>query len=252
MGSWLGVDWAGGCWIVVRYGENPLVTTEPSMLNVWHEHVDNESVHAVVVDIPIGLPDTGSRVCDRKAQDRLGNRRSTVFSVPRREVVETDDYDTARELNNNSLGSQSWWLFPRIQEVDVFLQRNPIALETTYESHPELCYHELSAEQLDSKDTKSGIDSRLSIIEDMTDDVPGFYDKVETIVRDREDGAEWHNRISKGRRDDVLDAAILAVTGAQLDLQQRSQMGSYPSLPEETNAGDDTRLSITPEIIYPK
>jgi predicted RNase H-like nuclease len=252
MDSWLGVDWADGCWIVVRYGEEPLVTTEPSILNVWHEHVESDSVRAVLIDIPIGLPNSGSRVCDRKAQDRLGNRRSTVFSVPRREVVETDDYDTARELNNGSLGSQSWWLFPRIREVDVFLQRNPAALKKTYESHPELCYYELAGEQIDSKDTKSGIDTRLSIIDEMTDDVPKFYDEVETVVRDREDGAEWHNRISKGRRDDVLDAAILAVTGSQLDLQQRSQMDSYPSFSGETMSEDDTKLDITREIIHPR
>jgi predicted RNase H-like nuclease len=182
----------------------------------------------------------------------LGNRRSTVFSVPRREVVETEDYETARELNNGSLGSQSWWLFPRIREVDVFLQRNPSALERTYESHPELCYYALSEEQLDPKDTESGTDTRLSIIDDMTDDIPEFYDEVETVVRDREDGAEWPNRISRGRRDDVLDAAILAVTGSQLELQQRSQMDSYPSLSGETISGDDTKLGITPEIVYPK
>jgi predicted RNase H-like nuclease len=252
MGSWLGVDWADGCWIVARYGEDPLVTTEPSILNVWHEHVDNNSVHAVVIDIPIGLPDSGSRLCDRKAQERLGNRRSTVFSVPRREVVETDDYKIARERNNGSLGSQSWWLFPRIREVDIFLQRNPVALERIYESHPELCYHELADEQLNSKDTESGIDTRLEIIESIIDDAPEFYDRVETVVRDREDGAEWHNRISKGRRDDVLDAAILALTGSQLELQQRSQMDSYPSLSGETISGDDTKLGITPEIVYPK
>ena len=205
-----------------------------------------------MIDIPIGLPDSGSRLCDQKAQDRLGNRSSTVFSVPRREVVETDEYDIARELNNGSLGSQSWWLFPRIREVDVFLQCNPTALEKTYESHPELCYYELAEEQLDSKDTESGIETRLAIIDNITGDLPDFHNKVSTVVRDREDGAEWHDRISKNRRDDVLDAAILAVTGALLDLQPRSQMDSYPSLPEEAVSEGDSTLGITPEIIYPK
>jgi len=252
MGSWLGVDWAGGCWVVVRYGEDALITTEPSILNIWHEYGNKESIHAIVVDIPIGLPSSDSRVCDQEARDRLGSRRNTIFPIPHRDVVEADDYDTARELNNNSLGSQSWWLFPRIREVDVFLQHHPAALEKTYESHPELCYYELSKEQLKSKDTESGIDARLAIIDDVIDDSAGFYDTVRTIVQDRNSGAEWHDRISKTRRDDVLDAAILAITGSWLDLDRRSRMDNYPSLPEKTTPQRDTKLDISPEIIYPK
>ena len=113
MASYLGVDWAGGCWVVVKTGDETLITTEPSILNVWHEY--GEDVRSILIDIPIGLPESGSRTCDTKARQRLAGRGSTVFLIPSRAVVETDNYEHARKANGDSLGSQSWWLFPRIK-----------------------------------------------------------------------------------------------------------------------------------------
>ncbi|UVE50481.1 hypothetical protein KU306_00795 [Haloferax larsenii] len=44
MTSYLGVDWAGGCWVVVEAGDKPNVTTEPSIYNVWHEHGKRDDI----------------------------------------------------------------------------------------------------------------------------------------------------------------------------------------------------------------
>lgn len=53
--SYLGVDRAGDCWLVVKTGGETLVTTEPSILNVWREHGTDDDVQEILVDIPIGL-----------------------------------------------------------------------------------------------------------------------------------------------------------------------------------------------------
>ena len=92
------------------------------------------------MDIPIGLPEEGERACDRAASNLLGNRSSSVFSIPCRDAVKAEDYHKARKECGGSLGSQSWWLFPRINEVDVFLQTVDEAKEKIYESHPEVCF----------------------------------------------------------------------------------------------------------------
>ena len=52
----------------------------------------------ILVDIPIGLPErvgqdgrereAAFRTCDRKAHEKLGNRKSSVFQVPVRPVME--------------------------------------------------------------------------------------------------------------------------------------------------------------------
>jgi predicted RNase H-like nuclease len=87
MSRFVGVDWASGCWVVVatdRY--NVEITTEPSILNVWYRHRQADSI---LVDIPIGLPETSPRACDERAKEFLANRRSSVFAVPCRDAVET-------------------------------------------------------------------------------------------------------------------------------------------------------------------
>lgn len=248
MVSYLGVDWAGSCWVVVKTGKETTITTEPTILNVWVGHGCDEDVRAILVDIPIGLPESGSRACDTEAGDRLGARGSSAFEIPRREVVETDEYDDARELNDDSLGSQSWWLFPRIREVDIFLREYDAAREKVYESHPEVCFAELTDGDLQSKTMGDGIDERLAVLEADC----GLHKPVADLVGKRRDNAEWHRRISKGRVDDVLDAAILALTAKQLDLGPREEQDEYPALPEDRDAGTDTEMDIEPEIVYPR
>lgn len=247
MASYLGVDWAGGCWVVVKTGDEIGVTTEPSILNVWHNHGRSDSVGSILVDIPIGLPSSGSRACDEEAKDRLESLGNTVFTIPMRDVVESDQYEKARERNNGSLGCQSWWLFPRIQEVDVFLQQFEDATEKFYESHPEVCFAEFRADRFSGKKTPEGRRERLEILEADAD----LHEAVTEIVREREDGTDWHDRISKSRLDDVIDAAILALTAKELNLSPRTGNNEHPALPEETEPEMDEVLCIYPEIIYP-
>lgn len=253
MTSYLGVDWASGCWVVVEAGDEPKVTTEPSIYNVWHEHGKRDDVQSILVDIPIGLPENDTRDCDVAAKEKLGSRSSTVFSIPPRDVVEADDYETAKETNGGSLGSQSWWLFPRILEVDVFLRENADAREKIYESHPEVCFADLSGDELTSKSDGDGIAARLDVLKHATsgsEPLEALYHEVEDLVEERSTNAEWHHRISKGRVDDVLDAAVIAVTAAKIDLQPRSDDADYPALPNDPEVDEelgDTRM----EIVYP-
>ncbi|MFC7205257.1 DUF429 domain-containing protein [Haloferax namakaokahaiae] len=245
MTSYIGVDWAGSCWLVVKTGDETYVTTEPSVFNVWYEHGKNEDVQSILVDIPIGLPETETRVCDQEASEMLSSRSSTVFSIPSRDVVETDDYNDARSKNGDSLGSQSWWLFPRIREVDVFLQDHEEARDKIFESHPEVCYAALDGKELSSKGGDGGIDERLDVLDNGSD----LFETVKSVVNERRDGAEWHDRISKGRIDDVIDAAVLAHTAQLIDLQPRSDKADYPALPEDPE--NDEKLGVPMEIVYP-
>lgn len=247
MPSYLGIDWAAGCWLVVKTGDSACVTTEPSILNVWHEHGKGEDVQSILIDIPIGLPTSRTRACDEEASELLAGRQSTVFSIPSRDVVEINDYERAKMRNDGSLGSQSWWLFPRIKEVDVFLREHSAALEKVYESHPEVCFAALGGTTLASKTTDDGRSERLDVLRED----PTLYDEVVELVRERADGAEWHDRISKGRLDDVLDAAVLALTAKRLDLGRRTDQTEYPALPKEVEPANDSTLGIPLEIVYP-
>lgn len=251
MTTYIGIDWAGGSWVVVTAGEETTVTTEPSILNVWHEHGEARDAQAILIDVPIGLHESGPRACDVEAQEYLGNRGNTVFTIPAREVVEADDYPTARSLNGGSLSSQSWWLFPRIREIDVFLREHDAATEKLYESHPEICFQALHGRPLERKTTESGLDERLEILH-RYDSEGHLADRVEEVVSARRDGTAWHDRLSSGRIDDVVDAAVLALTAKRLDIGPRSDSRSYPAFPERETPGRDPAIDIRPEIVYPQ
>ena len=235
----LGVDWASGCWVVVTLdGDGVTITTEPSVLNVWHDH--GRAADAVLVDAPIGLPETPGRACDDAAADRLGSRRSSVFDVPCRAAVEADGYEAARAANDGSLGSQSWGFVPQILEVDRFLDAHPEAEHRIYESHPEVCYAAFAERaglgEPGSKRDPDGLDARLAVLETVDEAVAT---QVRSFVESRRDGAAWHHRIQSGRLDDVLDAAVLALTA-------RRGADGFGVLPE-TRAVTDRQVIVYPD-----
>jgi predicted RNase H-like nuclease len=234
----LGVDWARGCWVVVVLdGDDVTITTEPTILNVWHAHRDAD---AILVDVPIGLPETPPRDCDRSAASRLGDRHASVFDVPCRAAVEADGYEAARDANGGRLGSQSWGLVPRIREVDCFLDAHPAAEACVYESHPEVCYAAFAArtgaDDPGSKRESAGLDARLSIL-DAVDEA--FGAQVRDFVEARRDDSKWHHRIRSGRLDDVLDAAVLALTA-------RRGPDAFGVFPESRDV-NDRQVIVSPE-----
>jgi predicted RNase H-like nuclease len=129
-------------------GEEVTISTEPAIQTVWTTH--RMAAAAIIVDIPIGLPEDGPRACDEAARSKVGSRYSSVFATPSRGAVEAREYQEARTANEEAgcggLGSQSWGLVPRIREVDVFCEESPEAAGTLYESHPEVCYRAFSGE----------------------------------------------------------------------------------------------------------
>lgn len=250
MQSHIGVDWASGRWVVAELrGDQISIDTEPSFLNVWDSH---QEASAILVDIPIGLPEDGPRACDAAARKELGSRGSSVFSVPSRGAVEAGDYGAAVEANEEAncggLGSQSWGIVPRIREVDVFLQRNETARGRVYESHPEICFAGFAKDvDLQSKLDSEGLAAREQIISKIDGSVG---EEVSNFLGHRRDGnAKWHYRIHSGRLDDVLDAVVLALSGREIGLRPGMEGSEYSSLPQGKAERDGKGLKM--EIVTP-
>lgn len=229
MTQYVGVDWAGGRWIsVMREGKTTTVDTHPAFLNVWDQHPE---AAAILVDIPIGLPESGTRACDQEARDWLGDRHSSIFDVPVRDAVYADDYPTATAINDEQGGggisSQTWGIVPRIRAVDTVLRRHDGVYQRVYESHPEVCYAALAEDTpIPDKRSEDGIARRIELLETID---PTGADAVASAVETARDAA-WHRRIQSGRIDDLLDAAVLASVAQDLALTDR-QTASYPSFP---------------------
>ena len=124
----LGTGWAD--WTVVERGgswppcgpRDSRCAWFPTFAEVVAE-VDDGTLAALAVDMPIGLPDhDGSRAADRQARRRLGVRRASVFPTPVRATLGALDYADAlaisRRVSGKGLSKQAFNLLGRMAEVD--------------------------------------------------------------------------------------------------------------------------------------
>ncbi|MCX7326120.1 MAG: serine/threonine dehydratase [Hyphomicrobiales bacterium] len=103
----------------------------------------------IAVDMPIGLPETiegPGRAPERLVRPLLGQRQSSVFSIPARAAVYAPDYAmacteaAARSEPPRRVSKQGFMIFPKIREIDACLRTDPALAERVFESHPELAF----------------------------------------------------------------------------------------------------------------
>lgn len=246
MATYLGVDWAGNGWVAAVLDDHadPTVTFYPTILNLWVEHDD---AAAILVDIPIGLRESGKRLADVRAQQLLGPERGrSVFLTPTREAVYAPDIETAKERQQPAdfgIQNQAWAIVPRIREVDTFLQKfaGTVSEDQILEAHPELCFYGLSEGEpmTHSKDTEAGIEERRAVLESIDPDlVMAFEEAIETLTE-----PAYAPMIGKTQVDDILDALVTATTA-------KLGYGAFERVPPVSEAERDTVLMRDIEIVY--
>jgi predicted RNase H-like nuclease len=98
----------------------------------------------VALDMPIGLPDSGPRACDREARARLGPRRSSVFPAPIRAAVraatQAEASDVTRRSDGRGVAAQAFGIFAKVRQVDEALASDRALRAALYEVHPELSF----------------------------------------------------------------------------------------------------------------
>jgi predicted RNase H-like nuclease len=141
----VGVDGCREGWIALRESGSELSVC---IYRTWSELMAPIPPGALVcVDIPIGLPETGARECDRTARQRLGSPRgSSVFPAPIRGVLGMDlDYRQTcarhRRLDSGrGMSQQAYQLLPKIHQVDCYLRENAFRAHCVIEVHPEVSF----------------------------------------------------------------------------------------------------------------
>ena len=188
----LGVDAARGGWIAVvfedgLFADALLERRFPALLERCPEAA------VVGVDVPIGLPEVGSRRrADLAARLVVGPRRASVFFTPPRVALEVATYGEARALAPG-ISAQGWALKASILDVDRV--RDPRVREV----HPEVSFAILAGEPLAfAKRTWNGQRVRLRLLAGAGIDLPDHLDAG--LV-----GA-----------DDVLDAAVAAWSATRI------------------------------------
>jgi predicted RNase H-like nuclease len=160
----MGVDGCRGGWVAV--------TLNGSRAH-W-DHVDDvrlllaRGVEVVAIDIPIGLPDDGVRVCDVEARRLLGRRGASVFAAPVRPVLGCGSYAEARELlaarGGASMSAQAFGIVRSVAAVDAAL--TPAEEQRVVEAHPELAFARMGGHDLAPKKTARGAAQRLALLHD--------------------------------------------------------------------------------------
>jgi predicted RNase H-like nuclease len=155
--TWLaGVDGCAGGWIaafVRPQGGEVRLRILPRFADVL---AAPEAPAIVAIDMPIGLPEragAGGRAAENAVRPLLGERQSSVFSVPSRAAIYAADYREACRIAlatsepPRKVSKQLFNIAAKIREVDECLRAAPAMAARVYEVHPELAFWRLNGQR---------------------------------------------------------------------------------------------------------
>jgi predicted RNase H-like nuclease len=237
-----GVDGCAGGWVVALADQNFTTIALRQIKSFAELFSDGEGPSVAAVDMPIGLPEqTGpkGRTPERLVRPLLGARQSSVFSIPSRAAVyagadEPDertrflracDIARATSAQGRAVAKQGFHIFPKIVDIDRFLQRRPDLLHRVFEVHPEVAFWRMNGskplsepKKIKGKVSQVGIELRARLL--VATGVPATIIDI-TLPR-------------PVARDDWIDALASLVVARRL---ARCEAISFPSPPETDRLG---------------
>jgi predicted RNase H-like nuclease len=244
-GTWLaGIDGCNGGWVVA--------VADPQFANISLRQIksfaelfsDGGGPSIAAVDMPIGLPErTGpkGRTPERLVRPLLGERQSSVFSIPSRCAVyagadphESDERKRflhacalarATSAQGRAVAKQGFHIFRKIVDVDTFLQQRRDVLGRVFEVHPEVAFWRMNGstpvpepKKIKGKLNQTGIELRARLLV-----AAGIQANCIDIALPKPVG-----------RDDWVDALAALVVARRL---ARREAISFPSPPEIDRLG---------------
>ncbi len=231
-----GVDGCPAGWIAVHWDGGNSARAE---LFGAFSGVMQTQAEIIAVDMPIGLPEIAGkmgRVCEVLARQKLGQRQSSVFSVPSRAAAWETDYRRSCQVNLDhsdpprKVSKQCFNLLPKIREIDALI--TPALQTRIHEVHPELAFWALNgrkalnlAKKVKSRPNPEGLELRRALLRQN-----GFpIDGLKT--------SSWPK--AHVGEDDILDACACAWSA------MRIFRGAHITLPPEpVRDGHGLRMEI--------
>ncbi len=141
----VGIDGAPGGWLAVIWGKTVTHQLFPNLSDAMQ--LDGE---IVAIDMPIGLPELSGRTVEKIARQMLKGKASSIFSVPARAAIESENasYQEACLINlqlskpPKKFSRQSYGIFPKMRELDRIM--TPELQTRIHEVHPELSFAEMN------------------------------------------------------------------------------------------------------------
>ena len=239
----VGVDGCRGGWLAVWSLTNREDSWEFAVFESFADLLVALPVaEPIFVDMPIGLPDRRkrSRQVDKAARRFLGKGLSSrVFSAPARRTLHHGlSYPEALKINREETGvglsRQSYFLIPKIRQVDAALQ-SEAAGRRILEAHPETvfaAFNQVSAIH-ESKKSESGRALRLNLLKRLAPETEALFERIKTEIPRKE-----------AQLDDILDAMVLAMAAGwsngwipldgihEVDSKNRAMQMCIPRMPE--------------------
>ena len=154
-----GVDGCRGGWLAAVEHDGSI---EWQWVESFRELYDDTSLSTIAVDVPIGLPETGSRVCDAQARQIISKRRSSVFAAPVRAILNHTTYAEARaaleKLGASSMSAQAFGIVRAVRDVDACVTEHDD--DRIVETHPEVAFFALGG-PIAKKRSAQGVAQRL-------------------------------------------------------------------------------------------
>ena len=176
-----GVDGTRGGWLAAKLTGSRI---ELSFHPTFGEIVADRGHELILVDVPIGLPDRGSRGADIEARQVLQARRSSVFPAPLRPMLAATTWREACEVRfaveGKKCSKQTFAIMDKIAEVDALIR--PGLQDRVIEAHPEVSFTFANAmtPMRERKASSGGRRQRIELLEDL---FPGVRALIETQPR---------------------------------------------------------------------
>ncbi|MAY62705.1 MAG: hypothetical protein CML29_10875 [Rhizobiales bacterium] len=193
----------------------------------------------VAVDMPIGLPARvtgGGRGPEQAIRPFLGQRQSSVFSIPARSAVEATDYRAACEASlatsdpPRKVSKQAFHLFPKILEIDSCLRADEELRARVIECHPEFSFCVLN--RMRPMETPKKIKGRVN--------PEGIAERVALLTSLGFTADFFRNPAPRGvAADDRLDAAVNLMIAAR---HRDGQTRTWPEVPGRDIYGIPTAI----------
>ena len=207
--SCIGIDACKGKWVAVHISNSGFEVRKFSTIDEICNTYPN--CDSYIIDIPIGLPESKNDLRpDLFVKKLLGKKGSSIFEVPCRQAIYSENKLDARSRNievmGKSLSEQSLGIAKAIKQIDEFLLKSPEWKNRLVESHPEFCFLKLNNDRpiLEDKKTPAGKNARLEVLRK-------YYPFADQIVVKFLADVPYRKKT-----DDVIDAMCLAVIGKEI------------------------------------
>lgn len=173
-----------------------------------------------MIDIPIGLPESGYRICDEEGQDYLGQNWPRVFTGARRPLLSyarrEDAHAWAKATDGKGVSCQLFCLLDKIRQVDDVITRE--RQKKLRESHPELTFQRLNGGRaLPKKHSSEGLKMRRQLL------LKNGFSSIDQLLA---------RRVGEGAKaDDVLDACACAIVAKEASVANR-----FPRKPQDPDS----------------